>query len=244
MPVQIQGRSYATVAERLSAAHAYEPWGGIRSVDTTFESVASYVVCHAIVTFGDGRRFHGSAEVTPGTGRGPQSQAPLETAQTSAVGRALAFALWPGSESGLAGAEEILVAQSRPHRQAAPVAPAPAPEVDDRLESLRWLDESELLPGEQAPARRPQSDDGVRRRLSPVPAPEADDEAPVRSVRHTDEPATEAQVNVITSVARQLGRAVDVQDLTRGQASALIDELYAQRQRAGGRSVGRATARR
>ena len=222
MPVQIQGQSYLTVAERLASAHAYDAWGGIQSIDTTLEAVGSYVVCHAIVTFADGHRFHGVAEVTPGSGRGPQAQAPLETAQTSAVGRALALALWPGNDRGLAGAEEVLEAQARPARvpSPAPAAPRPAPAqavarpvpaVDDQLESLRWADDDEA-PAAPAPARRVLNEDGE---------------------------ATPAQLQTIEAIARQLGRRVDTSLLSRGEASALIDELYQQR-RAAAPSGGRA----
>lgn len=209
MPVQIQGQSYLTVAERLASAHAYDAWGGIQSIDTTLEAVGSYIVCHAIVTFADGHRFHGVAEVTPGSGRGPQAQAPLETAQTSAVGRALALALWPGSDRGLAGAEEVLEAQARPARvpSPAPAAPRPAPAqaVDDQLESLRWADDDDEAPAAPAPVRRVLNEDGE---------------------------ATPAQLQTIEAISRQLGRRVDTSSLSRGEASALIDELYQQRRSA------------
>lgn len=222
MPVQIQGQTYLTVAERLASAHAYEPWGGIRSVDTTIEAVGALVLAHAIVTFGNGNRYHGVAEVTAGNGRGPQAQAPVETAQTSAVGRALALALWPGSDRGLAGAEEVLEAQARPARSATPavapqavapavVRPAPAPAPVDELDRLRWSDDDE------APAP-----------VAPAPAP-----APARRVLNEDGEATPAQLQTIEAISRQLGRRVDLVGLTRGEASLLIDDLYAQRRASG-----------
>jgi len=41
---------------------------------------------------------------------------PIETAETSAVGRALAMAGWFGSGDGIAGAEEVRVAEGRASR--------------------------------------------------------------------------------------------------------------------------------
>lgn len=114
MPVNIHGRTYATVAERLKAAHGEgDVPTGIASIETTFAGAGEFTLCRAKVTFSDGRFFVGTAEVTRGEGRGPQAQAPVETAETSAVGRALAMAGYAGSDSGLAGAEEIIAAGSR-----------------------------------------------------------------------------------------------------------------------------------
>ena len=114
MPVNIQGRSYATVAERLEAAHGAKlrPTG-ITSIRTQFEQAGEFVLCRAQVTFEDGRTFGGTAEVTRGTGRGPQASSPVETAETSAIGRALAAAGYFGSDDGIAGAEEVRIAQGR-----------------------------------------------------------------------------------------------------------------------------------
>ena len=114
MPVNIQGRSYATVAERLESAHGetLRP-SGITSIRTQFEAAGEYVLCRAQVTFEDGRTFGGTAEVTRGTGRGPQASSPVETAETSAIGRALAAAGYFGSDDGIAGAEEVRIAQAR-----------------------------------------------------------------------------------------------------------------------------------
>jgi hypothetical protein len=109
MPVVIRGKPYVTVAERLRAAHAdaVAP-KGIASVSTHLTTAGDYVVIR------DGRRFAGHAEVTRGDGSGAQGACPVETAETSAVGRALAMAGWWGSpEGGIAGAEEVQGAESR-----------------------------------------------------------------------------------------------------------------------------------
>lgn len=114
MPVNIQGRTYATVAERLEGAHGdtVRPTG-IASIVTTWQAVGEFLLVRAEVTFTDGRLYVGTAEVTRGTGRGPQSVSPVETAETSAVGRALAMAGWFGNGDGIAGAEEVRVAEAR-----------------------------------------------------------------------------------------------------------------------------------
>lgn len=114
MPVNIQGRSYATVAERLGAAHGNDVKPqGIASLRAEIEVIGEYTICRAEITFTDGRTFVGTAEVTRGTGRGPQASSPIETAETSAIGRALAAAGYFGSDDGIAGAEEVRIAQGR-----------------------------------------------------------------------------------------------------------------------------------
>lgn len=114
MTVRIQGTEYATVNERLRAAHGdhIRPVG-IQGIMTDVINVAGTVHIRAVVHFIDGRTYSGIAEVTAGSGRGPQSKAPMETAETSAVGRALAFAGYFGSGEGLASAEEITAANDR-----------------------------------------------------------------------------------------------------------------------------------
>jgi hypothetical protein len=70
-------------------------------------------VIHARITFANGGVFDGSSLVNLQATGPAERDAPLETAETSAVGRALAMAGYPGSEQGLAGAEEIALAQRR-----------------------------------------------------------------------------------------------------------------------------------
>lgn len=123
MPVRVHGISYATVAERLAAAHgeAIRPVG-IQAVHTEALVIGDHVVVHAEVTFTDGRRFSGLADVI-GAESGAQASNPLECAETSAVGRALAMAGYFGSGDGLAGAEEVRGA-ARPTWRAAPAREA------------------------------------------------------------------------------------------------------------------------
>ena len=63
-PVNIRGRSYRTVWERLGVAHGKdgaEPVG-ITSIDTAVVATAPLLVVKASVTFADGRTFSGLAE--------------------------------------------------------------------------------------------------------------------------------------------------------------------------------------
>ena len=113
MVVTIKGRPYATVAERLSQAHGdqIKPTG-IQSIHTQQVAVGDTALVKATITFADGRTFTGLAQAIT-TSSGAQSTNPVECAETSAVGRALAMAGYFGSGDGIAGAEEVRSATSR-----------------------------------------------------------------------------------------------------------------------------------
>lgn len=118
MPVEIHGVEYATVAERLAQAHGPQQEGvqppvGVQSIETKVLEAGGMVVCHATVLFKDGRSFTGMSLVKLDSRSPAERDAPLETCETSAVGRALAFAGYPGSDKGIAGAEELSLAQQR-----------------------------------------------------------------------------------------------------------------------------------
>ena len=115
--MSIRGKPYATVAHRAAQAHgeSIRPTG-IASTVTRFHTIGDYYVVTVMVTFVDGRVFEGSSEISRGSGGGAQSSAPVETAETSAYGRALAMAGWFGSGDGLAGYEEVMIAEARSPR--------------------------------------------------------------------------------------------------------------------------------
>ena len=126
MSMRIHGKEYAFVVTRLIAAHGeHVRPQGVADIRTEILEVGSYLVCRATVVFNDGRTYCGTAEVSKGTGKGPQAAAPIETAETSAVGRALAFAGWLGDGSGIASAEEVIEAE----RRVAPVQVVTRPPV-------------------------------------------------------------------------------------------------------------------
>lgn len=115
MPIDIHGKLYRTVAERLKDAHGveHEPPTGIQSIETRPVQVGNLVIVTATVTYFDGRHFDGMSLVNLSATSPAERDAPVEVAETSAVGRALAMSGWPGSEEGLAGAEEMHLAQQR-----------------------------------------------------------------------------------------------------------------------------------
>lgn len=125
MPVNVgRGKQYRTVQERLEAAHGEKAQPvGINCIHTELRSMPGpsgpVVVITAAVTFEDGRVFTGISEAQFDATSGADKTNPIEVAETSAVGRALAFAGYYGSDDGIAGAEEVRRAQQR---QAASVA--------------------------------------------------------------------------------------------------------------------------
>jgi hypothetical protein len=134
MPVEISGKTYWTVAERLTLAHGddIKP-GGVKSIETRLVGVGQVLTVHATVTFADNRVFTGMAMVNADSRSPAERNAPLETCETSAIGRALAFAGYFGSPEGIAGAEELHLAQEREKARASAVAqtPGPAPRFAD-----------------------------------------------------------------------------------------------------------------
>ena len=130
MPVTMRGgREYATVNERLEAAHGdgIRP-EGIQRVESECLTVGEAVLVVSRVTFGDGRVFTGMSQARFGAAGGADATNPIECAETSSVGRALAMAGFFVSETGIAGAEEIRTAQRiEQARQRPPMAARPAP---------------------------------------------------------------------------------------------------------------------
>ena len=112
MTVHDENGTHRTVALRLRAALP-----DIDDISSTLGCVEGMFFFRTVVTMTDGRSFTGNAEVTRGSGGGPQSTCPLETAETSSVGLALAFAGHFGSETGIAGIEEIRIAEGRARTQ-------------------------------------------------------------------------------------------------------------------------------
>lgn len=103
MPIQIHGKEYKTVAERLEEAK-----DDIVSI-TTEVLFQEPVVIQATVTTKKGE-FTGISAANPT--KLMEKTSPYEVAETSAVGRALAFAGYAGSE--IASAEELQKAVSDP----------------------------------------------------------------------------------------------------------------------------------
>lgn len=133
MPVQIGNKDYYTVAERLRLANGegYEPPKKIVNITTSLERAGDLVAVVAHVSFEDGSHYSGMSMINSDSRSRVEANAPLETAETSAVGRALAFAGYYGSPDGIAGYEEILLAQEREKHRGQAAEPRPAPRYAD-----------------------------------------------------------------------------------------------------------------
>lgn len=100
MTVNIHGKDYKTVAERLNEAHEKED---LLEVSTEVLFIEPQVMVKATIKTLKGI-FTGISAANPE--KKIEAQAAVEVAETSAVGRALAFAGYAGSE--IASADEIV----------------------------------------------------------------------------------------------------------------------------------------
>ena len=111
--------TYVPVSERLSLAIA----AGVQSIQTTAPTLLSETMgfVQATVTMKDGRSASGTASFQLGlSGKSAQATSPLEDAETSALGRALAF-LGFESTRGIASREEVQEARRRSEGPRQPV---------------------------------------------------------------------------------------------------------------------------
>lgn len=106
MPIDIHGRQYITVAERVQEFH--EKCKG--SIETELSFDGNAVRCKATVTI-DGQKYTGHAEEVRGSTNINKTSA-VENVETSAVGRALGFAGF-GIAEGVATADEIKIAKAK-----------------------------------------------------------------------------------------------------------------------------------
>ena len=110
MPVQIHGKQYITVAERVKEMHEASDGATVVIRTEIVQDTDKAVSIKATVTCVAGT-FSGHATSRYEAG-GIEGQAPLEVAETSAIGRALGFAGY-GAVEGVASADEVIVAQQR-----------------------------------------------------------------------------------------------------------------------------------
>lgn len=144
MPVNIQGKEYATVNERVAEAH--EKWEGNLSIRTkVLESMDGFVRVKATIKHTNDAGTHifvGHAEEQIGSSFINKTSA-LENAETSAVGRALAFAGF-STDASIASADEVANAMISQNN-----APSTKQNKDDsdfdesELENIDWNVERE-----------------------------------------------------------------------------------------------------
>lgn len=103
MSIQIHGKEYVTVAERLTEARE-----DIKSITTEVLQHTPSVVVKATVLTKKGT-FTGTSAAN--TQKSIEKMSPYEVAETSAVGRALGFAGY-GATEGIASADEVVKAES------------------------------------------------------------------------------------------------------------------------------------
>lgn len=103
MSIQIHGKEYVTVAERLTEARK-----DIKSITTEVLQHSPSVVVKATILTEKGT-FTGTSAANPA--KSIEKMSPYEVAETSAVGRALGFAGY-GSVESIASADEVVKAES------------------------------------------------------------------------------------------------------------------------------------
>lgn len=99
MPVNIHGKKYITVAERLEMAK-----DNIQEIYTEVMSYDPVIIVRATVTLKDGRKATGMSGANPS--KAIEKSAPVEVAETSALGRCLGMLSY-GAVEGIATADEI-----------------------------------------------------------------------------------------------------------------------------------------
>lgn len=227
MPVDIHGQEYATVKERLEVAHG----DGIRpttiraiTTEVTQVGTTSVVVVRAVVEFEGGRGFVGHAQVDFNATGPAERDAPLETAETSAIGRALQNAGYWGSSNGVAGAEELRIAErrriARETRERAGRSPGASPSAEPQQDGgpMPW-DEEEAGDAAPRPAAQAPRTYGPRGDANPRQG----------GGQQGGPPATEKQIDTIQRMSRAAGReAPDTDGMSRQRASEIISELIAE----------------
>ena len=205
MPVDIHGKQYWTVAERINLANGegHELPKIIVTVESDVVQVGAITFVKARVGFSGGTTFTGIAMVNYDARSPAERNAPLETAETSAVGRALAFAGYFGSPEGIAGAEEIQLAQLREQAKSQGVIPPPR---------------TQFFADESSPVTRVSSGAAPRPAGGAGPRPVAGGPSP-------------AQVRYASRLWGDAGRPLpppEFEKMTGPQISSLIDELKAE----------------
>lgn len=123
--LNIRGKEYPTVATRVQVAHLGGLGSGFSMIDNEIVSVHDRDFLKITIQIGD-NRFSGSAEIHwNATGNNADATAPLETAETSALGRALAFAGFIIDSIASADEMQRVTVEAEAPRQIKPAPAAP-----------------------------------------------------------------------------------------------------------------------
>ncbi len=107
--IDIKGKQYVTVAERVRLVHAERE--AFEVIESTPFEVAGRCLWRTVIRVDD-RQYIGTAEVKLNAAKNlPDGTNPFECAETSAIGRALGFA-GLGSVESIASAEEVIQAMA------------------------------------------------------------------------------------------------------------------------------------
>lgn len=138
MSVNIHGKAYLTVAERLGLVHKEHPKCSITT--ELLSNINGVSVIKATVKFDD-RVFTGHASEKEGSTMINKTSA-MENAETSAIGRALASAGYAGSE--FASADEVANALKQ---QAEPAKLPPITNAVSNIEQVSSAKPNDVIPG-------------------------------------------------------------------------------------------------
>lgn len=100
--INIKGKEYVPVVERVKEFHIQHPKGEIHT--EIISNVENRVIVKAIIRLNSNMTFHGHSQAE--WGKGMMGDVALEIAETSAIGRALGFANI-GLIDGIASADEM-----------------------------------------------------------------------------------------------------------------------------------------
>ena len=133
--IDIRGKAYVTVAERVKLVHAERE--AFEIVESTAIPVADRWLWRAVIRVNE-RQYIGTAEVKLNAAKHlPDGTNPFECAETSAIGRALGFA-GLGSVESIASAEEVIQAMVEQERPA-PTYDASKPATESQLSTIDRL---------------------------------------------------------------------------------------------------------
>jgi len=133
--VNMHGKNYVEVAERVRLVHTQKR--EFEVIDSAPFIIGDRCLWRVVVLV-DGKRYTGNAEVKLNARSGPDQTNPFECGETSALGRALAFAGF-GSVESIASYDEVYRATNGDGAKSAPAKPARIDADPAEVERVRAL---------------------------------------------------------------------------------------------------------